>query len=362
MLVTHTALAPPALFLPLGPSSWRTSQLPLADEVSTRTLLVGPPQSGKTSLLLQFAYERARRGLTTLFVCHSREKLWAQRPARPRSGDDDEADTHNLGVLRRVQIKYIRSDRELRDLLVSFHLGGDEVPHTLIIDDLPAIISDPSSRPDATSPHGATQGSPAGPSPSKQAACANMHLALAAGLAAHAADFIDAKYGSPSGGGGGGGGGGIAAGGLGDAQAARAGGVLLVSCTAPTADTVQLLSRWLPAQLRVARAASHGLAAHGMPGTQRHAAYTLSAAHALAPPDAFEPLTQRSLAPAQAPVHYSLAEGRLVSVEAHAHVLVGSHATVCTGMEPPRTPVHSTRPPNAYTLRDVCPQPEQFEQ
>ena len=189
-----------------------------------------------------------------------------------------------------------------------------------------------------------------------------MHLALAAGLAAHAADFIDAKYGSPSGGGGGGGGGGIAAGGLGDAQAARAGGVLLVSCTAPTADTVQLLSRWLPAQLRVTRAASHGLAAHGMPGTQRHAAYTLSAAHALAPPDAFEPLTQRSLAPAQAPVHYSLAEGRLVSVEAHAHVLVGSHATVCTGMEPPRTPVHSTRPPNAYTLRDVCPQPEQFEQ
>ena len=358
MLASHTALAPPALFLPLGPSSWRTSQLPLADEVSTRTLLVGPPQSGKTSLLLQFAYERARRGLTTLFVCHSREKLWAQRPARPRSGDDDEADTHNLGVLRRVQIKYIRSDRELRDLLISFHLGGDEVPHTLIIDDLPAIIADPSSR-TATSPHGATQGSPAGPSPSKQAACANMHLALAAGLAAHAADFIDAKYGSSSGGGGGGGGGGIATGDL-DAPTARAGGVLLVSCTAPTADTMQLLSRWLPAQLRVTRAASHGVGAHGMPGTQRHAAYTLSAAHALAPPDAFEPLAQRSLAPAQSPVHYSLAEGRLVHVEALAHG--GSHVTACVGMEPPRTPVSSMRPPNAYTPRDVCPQPYQFEQ
>ena len=284
---------------------------------------------------------------------HSREKLWAQRPARPRSGDDDEADTHNLGVLRRVQIKYIRSDRELRDLLISFHLGGDEVPHTLIIDDLPAIIADPSSR-TATSPHGATQGSPAGPSPSKQAACANMHLALAAGLAAHAADFIDAKYGSSSGGGGG-----IATGGL-DAPTARAGGVLLVSCTAPTADTMQLLSRWLPAQLRVTRAASHGVGAHGMPGTQRHAAYTLSAAHALAPPDAFEPLTQRSLAPAQSPVHYSLAEGRLVHVEALTHG--GSHVTACVGMEPPRTPVSSMRPPNAYTPRDVCPQPCRFEQ
>ena len=228
-------MLPPALFLPLGPTSWRISHLPLADEVSTRALLVGPPQSGKTSLLLQFAYERARRGLTTLFVCHSREKLWAQRPVRPRSGDEDEADAHNLGVLRRVQIKYIRSDRELRDLLISFHLGGDGVPHTLIIDDLLAIIADPASRPDATSPHSATQGSPAGPSPSKQAACANMHLALAAGLAAHAADFIDAKHGSPSGGGDG-----IAARGLENAPAAQAGGVLLISCTAPTADTVQL--------------------------------------------------------------------------------------------------------------------------
>jgi len=350
MLASHAALAPPALFLPLGPSSWRTSQLPLADEVSTRTLLVGPPQSGKTSLLLQFAYERARRGLTTLFVCHSREKLWAQRPARPRSGDDDEADTHNLGVLRRVQIKYIRSDRELRDLLISFHLGGDGVPHTLIIDDLPAIIADPSSRPEATSPHGATQGSPAGPSPSKQAACANMHLALAAGLAAHAADFIDAKYGSPSGGGGGGG---VGAAGLADAQTARAGGVLLVSCTAPTADMMQLLSRWLPAQLRVTRAAGHGVGAHGMPGPQRLGAYTLSAAHALAPPhDAVELAQQRSLAPAQSPVHYSLAEGRLVPVEA---------PRACTGMEPPRTPVSSMRPPNSYR-GDVCPQPIPFEQ
>ena len=355
MLNSHTELPPPALFLPLGPSSWRTSQLPLADEVSTRALLMGPPQSGKTLLLLQFAYERARRGLTTLFVCHSREKLWTQRPARPRSGDDDEGDAHNLGVLRRVQIKYVRSDRELNDLLISFHLGGDGVPHTLIIDDLPAIIADPFSRPDVTSPHGATQGSPAGPSPSKQAACANMHLALAAGLAAHATDFIDAEHTSP------GGGDDTAAGGLEGAPASRAGGVLLISCTAPTADTMQLLSRWLPTQLRVTRAASHGVSAHGTLGTQRHAAYTLSAAHALAPPDAFEPLTQHSLAPAESPVHYSIVEGRLVEAHAHGDSHGGSHVTA-VGAEPPRTPVASLRPPNAYTPRDVCPQPSQFEQ
>ena len=98
MLSATAEMLPPALFLPVSAS--RSEQLPLADEVGTRALLIGPPQSGKTSLLLQFAYARARRGLTTLFVCHSREKMWAQRPARPRSGDEeDEAQNqHSVSV------------------------------------------------------------------------------------------------------------------------------------------------------------------------------------------------------------------------------------------------------------------------
>ena len=163
MLSATAEMLPPALFLPVSAS--RSEQLPLADEVGTRALLIGPPQSGKTSLLLQFAYARARRGLTTLFVCHSREKMWAQRPARPRSGDEED-EAQNLAVLRRVHIKYIKSDRELRELLIGFHLGSEGLPHTLIIDDLPAIIADPASGPDVASP---LQGSPAGPSPSKAA-------------------------------------------------------------------------------------------------------------------------------------------------------------------------------------------------
>lgn len=332
MLSATAEMLPPALFLPVSAS--RSEQLPLADEVGTRALLIGPPQSGKTSLLLQFAYARARRGLTTLFVCHSREKMWAQRPARPRSGDEED-EAQNLAVLRRVHIKYIKSDRELRELLIGYHLGSEGLPHTLIIDDLPAIIADPASGPDVASP---LQGSPAGPSPSKAAAYANMHLALAAGLAAHAADHMDATHDGPppatghtalassSNGGDG-------------AGAPRARAVLLVSCSAPTADMVQLLSRWLPAQLRVARTSAHGV---GTPGSQPHATYTLSSTHALAPPDVGglePPHPSLRVPPELRPAQYSLAsEGRLVQEE-RSPSASGADAL------PPRTPTASLRPP-----------------
>eukprot|EP00908_Phaeocystis_cordata_P008052 Transcript_18719.p1 GENE.Transcript_18719~~Transcript_18719.p1 ORF type:complete len:342 (-),score=84.07 Transcript_18719:76-1101(-) len=332
MLSATAEMLPPALFLPVSAS--RSEQLPLADEVGTRALLIGPPQSGKTSLLLQFAYARARRGLTTLFVCHSREKMWAQRPARPRSGDEED-EAQNLAVLRRVHIKYIKSDRELRELLIGYHLGSEGLPHTLIIDDLPAIIADPASGPDVASP---LQGSPAGPSPSKAAAYANMHLALAAGLAAHAADHMDATHDGPppatghtalassSNGGDG-------------AGAPRARAVLLVSCSAPTADMVQLLSRWLPAQLRVARTSAHGV---GTPGSQPHATYTLSSTHALAPPDVGglePPHPSLRVPPELRPAQYSLAsEGRLVQEEPSPSAS-GADAL------PPRTPTASLRPP-----------------
>ena len=144
------AFAPPALFIPLP-----AAMLPLADELSTRTLLLGPPRSGKTSLLMQFAFARARRGLTTLFVCHSREKLWVQRPARPH-GADGEDDAQSIAALKRIRIKYVKGGRDLRDLLVSFHLSSEELPHALIIDDLPAILQADgasSSGADTPSPH-----------------------------------------------------------------------------------------------------------------------------------------------------------------------------------------------------------------
>ena len=69
---TASRLPPPSLFLPFPSSSPQAAAAPLAHELSTRTLLYGPAQCGKTSLLLQFAYARAKRGLTTLFVCQSR--------------------------------------------------------------------------------------------------------------------------------------------------------------------------------------------------------------------------------------------------------------------------------------------------
>ena len=326
MLATSAPQAPPALFLPAGPSSQHTASLPLADELSTRSLLFGPPRSGKTSLLMQFAFARARRGLTTLFVCQSREKLWVQRPAAPR--DDGCSESEVIAALQKISIKYVRGERDLRELLVAFHLSSERLPNTLIIDDLPAIMAEgTASSSDTPSPHGSaapSQLSPSGPSPSAKAGHANMHLALTAGLASHAADLIDAAYRNVDRGGGGGGGG----------SGGGVPGVLLVSCSNPPADMVQLFSRWLPTHLRVTRAGAAGGApptpgsasrtpgssAGGARGSQQPhapaATFTLAATHAMAPLGGLAPADDASALPAQLqPVQYQLVDGRLVSVD-----------------------------------------------
>ena len=322
MLATSAARAPPGLFLPTGSSSQHAASLPLVDELATRSLLHGPPRCGKTSLLMQFAFARARRGLTTLLVCQSREKLWVQRPVPPR--DDGCSESEAITALQKISIKYVKGERDLRELLVAFHLSSERLPNTLIIDDLPAIMAEgTSSSSDSPSPHGsaAPQFSPGGPSPSAKAGHANMHLALTVGLASHAADLIDAAYRHVGGGCGGGCGGG-------------APGVLLVSCSSPSADMVQLFSRWLPTHLRVTR----GGAAGGAPPTpgstsrtpcgsvggtrgsqQPHApaaTFTLAATHAMAPLDGLAPADDACTLPVQLqPVQYQLVDGRLVSVD-----------------------------------------------
>ena len=48
-----------------------------------RCLVVDPCDGGRSSLLLQFAFNRALRGLRTLYVCASREGLAARPPVRP---------------------------------------------------------------------------------------------------------------------------------------------------------------------------------------------------------------------------------------------------------------------------------------
>mgnify|MGYP006135608379 CR=1 FL=1 len=318
MLATSAAQVPPALFLPAGPSSQHAASLPLADELSTRSLLHGPSRCGKTSLLMQFAFARARRGLTTLFVCQSREKLWVQRPAPPR--DDGCSESETIAALQKISIKYVRGERDLRELLVTFHLSSERLPNTLIIDDLPAIMAEgTASSSDTPSPHGSSA-SPGGPSPSAKAGHANMHLALTVGLASHATDLIDAAYRDGGGGGGGGGGG--------------APGVLLVSCSSPPADMVQLFSRWLPTHLRVTRGGAAGGApptpgsasrtpggsAGGARGSQQPhapaATFTLAATHAMAPPDGLAPADEARALPAQLqPVQYQLVDGRLVTVD-----------------------------------------------
>lgn len=173
---------------------------------SHRILLVAPPDGGKTSMLLQLAFNRARRGLSSLVVsCGSAEGLALHPPVRPRlstgagtsatpaaSAAASAAEDTNL--LRLVHIKYVATWPELQEVLVSVHVPqampatADSLPRAILIDGLSSLF---------TSSSDAAAGGPAShvatPSPSKpEQQHTAMWLALAMAMAAHAADHLDA--------------------------------------------------------------------------------------------------------------------------------------------------------------------------
>ena len=271
-----------------------------ADALPARLLLSGPPRSGKSSLLLQLAYNRAARGEATLYVCASRELVEGRPPVRPReaaaasaSASDDEA------RLRLIQIKYVSTAEQLRDLLCGFHLaapapassaGGGSAAGThaseaasparpsppisaLLIDDLREIVLSPSASPHkrlrdspGDSPGVAT---PVGASPRRwQGGAPLMHLSSAVCLAAHAADYLDAQLAKAAPAGGavsaaGAEAGGEAGGGAGETEGSGAWrGIEQKRCLLvvalgggpggglPTAAEATLFGRWLHAEAR----------------------------------------------------------------------------------------------------------------
>ncbi|BBN09331.1 hypothetical protein MPTK1_4g18930 [Marchantia polymorpha subsp. ruderalis] len=90
-------------------------------------LLSGPHRCGKTSLLLQLAYNIAAQGSNfVVFIC------------KPRNFDSDIYLTQDVDssseILDRIQIKYVHDDEELRKFFAAFHMHIT-LPTTLIVDD-----------------------------------------------------------------------------------------------------------------------------------------------------------------------------------------------------------------------------------
>lgn len=98
---------------------------------SNLLLLSGPPSSGKTSLLFQFAYNVASAlhssNPNVIFICN-RQKLDSKPPFLSQAIDPS---SH---IFHRIQMKYVNDDEDIRKYFAAFHLY-DTLPAAILIDD-----------------------------------------------------------------------------------------------------------------------------------------------------------------------------------------------------------------------------------
>jgi hypothetical protein len=98
--------------------------------------LVGPSGSGKTQLAFNCALNAALAGGRPVLVCH-KPKITASPPSLPPGASL----TPLAPALRAIAIKYLTSDRQLCEYLLSLHcLPPSDLPTLLIIDDLRALL------------------------------------------------------------------------------------------------------------------------------------------------------------------------------------------------------------------------------
>ncbi|GBG64284.1 hypothetical protein CBR_g41204 [Chara braunii] len=104
---------------------------------SRRALLVGPPRSGKTSLLFQFCYNCARESGSrshVVFICQ--KKRIENGPPLLSRGVDPSSEVFN-----RVHMRYLVDDKELRKYLACLHLlPNSQLPTALVIDNFSAFF------------------------------------------------------------------------------------------------------------------------------------------------------------------------------------------------------------------------------
>lgn len=110
-----------------GRKKLSSSQAPTPQN-NHRILLSGPPHCGKTSLLLQFAYNCAEEtSATVVFICR-RQSLERNPPFLPQ-GIDPSSD-----IFEYIHMKYLEDDEGIRKYFAAFHLHKD-FPRAVIIDD-----------------------------------------------------------------------------------------------------------------------------------------------------------------------------------------------------------------------------------
>ncbi|KAI8527834.1 hypothetical protein RHMOL_Rhmol12G0104900 [Rhododendron molle] len=93
-------------------------------------LLSGPPSSGKTSLLFQFAFNSALESDSikgnVVFICN-RRRLESKPPFLPQDIDPSN------DIFERVHMKYVDNDEGIKKYFAAFHLH-DNFPCTVVID------------------------------------------------------------------------------------------------------------------------------------------------------------------------------------------------------------------------------------
>ncbi|XP_062110702.1 uncharacterized protein LOC133822395 [Humulus lupulus] len=125
----------------------RQMDLPTQPITNTMQLLSGPPSSGKSSLLFQFAFNATHfTNEKVVFICN-RRRLQTKPPFLSQ-GIDPSSD-----AFQRIQMKYVDNDEAIKNYFAAFHLH-ETFPATIIIDDFGDFFEDRSCQERYGNPRG----------------------------------------------------------------------------------------------------------------------------------------------------------------------------------------------------------------
>ncbi|CAH9132529.1 unnamed protein product [Cuscuta epithymum] len=105
------------------------------DRSDSVILLSGPPSSGKTSLLFQYALNAAMGSGSAVVFISNRQKLEAKPPFLSQ-GVEPSSD-----IFQRIHMKYIDNEEGIKKYFAAFHVH-DEIPVSVIIDDFADFFDD----------------------------------------------------------------------------------------------------------------------------------------------------------------------------------------------------------------------------
>ncbi|GAA0156251.1 hypothetical protein LIER_13783 [Lithospermum erythrorhizon] len=106
-----------------------------SNHANSITLLSGPPSSGKTSLLFQFAFNSAlETNRKVVFICN-RKKFETSPPFLSQGIDP------SLEIFQRIQMKYVEDAEEIKSYFAAFHLH-DDYPVLVVVDNFAEFFNE----------------------------------------------------------------------------------------------------------------------------------------------------------------------------------------------------------------------------